>query len=81
MLLLGLLADLHAQFGGELPRSTTVEAPRSERKPTGISQPPPAVANADVAEEEEVEEPKPRATPRSKAARPKAAATKSRSRA
>jgi hypothetical protein len=81
LLLVGLLADLHAQFGGEVPRSATVEVPRSERKPTGISQPPPAIANADVAEEEEVEEPKPRATPRAKAARPKATAAKSRSRA
>jgi len=83
LVLVGLLADLHAQFGGEVPRSTTVEVPRSERKPTGISQPPPAVVNAAAAEEEEeeVEEPKPRATPRAKAARPKATAAKSRSRA
>lgn len=82
LVLLGLLADLHAQFGGEVPRSTTVEVPRSERKPTSISQPPPAVANAAAEEEEEeIEEPKPRATPRAKAARPKATATKSRSRA
>ena len=43
LLLVGLLADLHAKFGGEVPRSTPVEVPRSERKPTGISQPPPAV--------------------------------------
>lgn len=82
LVLVGLLADLHAQFGGEVPRSTaTVEVPRSERKPTGVSQPPPAVADADSSEEEEVEEPKPRATPRAKATRPKATATKSRSRA
>jgi len=80
LLLVGLLADLHAQFGGEVPRSATVEVPRSERKPTSISQPPPAIASA-VVEEEEVEEPKPRATPRAKAARPKATAAKSRSRA
>jgi hypothetical protein len=79
LLLVALLADLHAQFGGEVPRASVVEAPRSERKPTGISQPPPAAARA--VEEEEVEEPKPRATPRAKAARPKATATKSRSRA
>ena len=80
LLLLGLLADLHAQFGGEVPRSSVVEVPRSERKPTTISQPPPAISSA-VAEEEEVEEPKPRAAPRAKAARPKATAAKSRSRA
>jgi hypothetical protein len=79
LLLVGMLADLHAQFGGEVPRSTVVEVPRSERKPTGISQPPPAAAR--VAEEEEVEEPKPRAAPRAKATRPKATAAKSRSRA
>jgi len=79
LLLVGLLADLHAKFGGEVPRSNPVEVPRSERKPTGISQPPPAVVQAE--EEEEVEEPKPRATPRAKAARPKATAAKSRSRA
>ena len=79
LLLVELLADLHAQFGGEVPRSAAVEVPRSERKPTGLSQPPPA--NVQEQEEEEVEEPKPRTT-RSKATRPtKAAATKSRSRA
>jgi PHAX RNA-binding domain len=77
LMLVELLADLHAQFGGEVPRSAAVEAPRSERKPTGLSQPPPGRAQA---EPEEVEEPKPRAT-RAKAARPKAAAAKSRSRA
>ncbi len=85
LLLVGLLADLHAQFGGEVPRSNVVEVPRSERKPTSISQPPvsppPAVIKRTVEEEEEVEEPKPRATPRAKAARPKATAAKSRSRA
>ncbi|HEY3253200.1 MAG TPA: hypothetical protein VGJ91_04595 [Polyangiaceae bacterium] len=80
LLLVGLLADLHARFGGEVPRTSAVEVPRSERKPTSISQPPPAVAAA-VEVEEEVEEPKPRATPRAKAARPKATAAKSRSRA
>jgi len=80
LVLLGLLADLHAQFGGEVPRSATVEVPRSERKPTGISQPPPP-ANTAAEADEEVEEPKPRATPRAKAARPKATAAKSRSRA
>ena len=79
LLLVELLADLHAQFGGEPPRSTAVEAPRSERKPTGLSQPPPAAVTA-AEEEEEAEEPKPKAV-RAKAARPKAAATKSRSRA
>jgi hypothetical protein len=79
LLLVGLLADLHAQFGGEVPRSSGVEIPRSERKPTGISQPPPAAASP--VEVEETEEPKPRATPRAKAARPKATAAKSRSRA
>jgi hypothetical protein len=83
LLLLSLLADLHAQFGGEVPRSAVVaaEVPRSERKPTGVSQPPPAAATNAVEAEEEVEVPKPRATPRAKAARPKATATKSRSRA
>jgi hypothetical protein len=83
LLLVGLLADLHAQFGGEVPRSTVVEVPRSERKPTGISQPPaqPAPVIKRAVEEEDVEEPKPRATPRAKAARPKATAAKSRSRA
>jgi len=82
LVLVGLLADLHAQFGGEVPRSSVAEAPRSERKPTGISQPPPAIASAAAAEEEEeVEEPKPRATPRAKATQPKATAAKSRSRA
>ena len=86
LLLVGLLADLHAQFGGEVPRSTVVEVPRSERKPTTLSQPPAsppaaAIKRAAAEVEEEVEEPKPRATPRAKAARPKATATKSRSRA
>ena len=76
LMLVDLLADLHAQFGGEVPRAAAVEAPRSERKPTGLSQPPPGRVEA----EEEVEEPKPRTT-RAKAARPKAAAAKSRSRA
>jgi hypothetical protein len=81
LLLVELLADLHAQFGGEVPRSAAVEAPRSERKPTGLSQPPPGRVQAEPEPEpEEVEEPKPRAT-RAKAARPKAAAAKSRSRA
>jgi len=78
--LVALLAELHAQFGGEVPRSSVVEVPRSERKPTTISQPPPPVAQA-AREEEEEEEPKPRAAPRAKAARPKATAAKSRSRA
>jgi hypothetical protein len=77
LLLVELLAELHAQYGGEVPRSSTVEVPRSERKPTGVSQPPPG---RDLQEEAEAEEPKPRAT-RAKAARPKAAAAKSRSRA
>jgi len=80
LLLVGLLADLHAQFGGEVPRSSVVEVPRSERKPTSISQPPPAATHA-AEEEEEVEAPKPRAAPRAKAARPKATAAKTRSRA
>ena len=75
LLLVDLLAELHARYGGEAPRST-LEAPRSERKPTSLSQPPPAVEP-----EEEVEEPKPRATRTKAAPRPKAAATKSRSRA
>jgi len=79
LLLVELLADLHAQFGGEVPRSAVAEAPRSERKPTGLSQPPPE-RQAAPAEPEQAEEPKPRTT-RAKAARPKAAATKSRSRA
>ncbi|MEI9939514.1 MAG: phosphorylated adapter RNA export RNA-binding domain-containing protein [Pseudomonadota bacterium] len=79
LLLVALLADLHAQFGGEVPRPSTVEIPRSERKPTSVSQPPAAIIEA--VEEEEVEEPKPRAAPRAKAARPKATAAKSRSRA
>jgi len=76
LLLVELLADLHAQHGGDVPRSSAAEVPRSERKPTGLSQPPPG---RDLQEEAEVEEPKPRTT-RAKAARPKAAATKSRSR-
>jgi hypothetical protein len=80
LLLVELLADLHAQFGGEVPRSAAVEVPRSERKPTGLSQPPPGRQLAEPEEPEEVEEPKPRTT-RAKAARPKAAAAKSRSRA
>ncbi|MEO6602721.1 MAG: phosphorylated adapter RNA export RNA-binding domain-containing protein [Polyangiaceae bacterium] len=80
LLLVELLADLHAQYGGEPPRSA-VEAPRSERKPTTLSQPPPPAPARVVEAEEEAEEPKPRTT-RSKApARPKAAAAKSRSRA
>ncbi len=82
LLLVELLADLHAQYGGEPPRSSAVEVPRSERKPTSLSQPPPAALGrvAEPQEQEEVEEPKPRAS-RAKAARPKATATKSRSRA
>ena len=83
LLLVELLADLHAQYGGEAPRST-VEAPRSERKPTTLSQPPPPAAIPRAVEpepEEEVEEPKPRTTRAKAPARPKAAATKSRSRA
>jgi len=80
--LVGLLADLHAQFGGEVPRSAVVEVPRSERKPTSVSQPPPpAPVPVEAEAEEEVEEPKPRAAPRAKAARPKATAAKTRSRA
>jgi len=78
--LVELLADLHAQYGGDPPRASTVEVPRSERKPTSISQPPPAAKQV-VEEEEEVEVPKPRAAPRAKAARPKATAAKTRSRA
>jgi hypothetical protein len=74
LILLELVAELHAQFGGEVPRSAAVEVPRSERKPTGLSQPPP-----EPEEREEAEEPKPRAT-RTKAARPKAASAKTRSR-
>jgi len=81
LLLVELLADLHAQYGGELPRSTAAEAPRSERKPTTLSQPPPAAIARAVEPEEAAEEPKPRATRTKAAARPKAAATKSRSRA
>jgi PHAX RNA-binding domain len=81
LLLVELLADLHAQYGGEPPRSSAVavEVPRSERKPTSLSQPPPAALGRVV--EEEAEEPKPRATRAKAAARPKAAAAKSRSRA
>jgi len=79
LLLVELLADLHAQHGGEPPRSSA-DVPRSERKPTGVSQPPPAMGRA-VEEQEEAEEPKPRATRAKAAARPKATATKSRSRA
>ena len=79
LLLVELLADLHAQYGGEPPRSTA-EVPRSERKPTSLSQPPPAIPRV-VEAEEEAEEPKPRTTRAKAAARPKAAATKSRSRA
>lgn len=86
LILIELLADLHAQYGGEAPRSSALEVPRSERKPTTLSQPPPAAlgrvaeAQAEQEEQQEVEEPKPRAS-RAKAARPKTAATKSRSRA
>ncbi len=82
LMLVELLADLHAQYGGEAPRSSAVEVPRSERKPTSLSQPPPAALGrvAEPQEQEEVEEPKPRAS-RAKAARPKATAAKSRSRA
>src|SRR5450432_4170184 len=71
LILVELLSDLHAQFGGEVPRSSAAEVPRSERKPTGLSQPPPERERPE--QEEEVEEPKPRTT-RAKAARPKAAA-------
>jgi len=75
LLLIELLGELHAQHGGEPPRATTpLEVPRSERKPTSLSQPPPAAV-------EEEEEPKPRATRAKAPARPKAAATKTRSRA
>lgn len=83
LLLVELLADLHVQYGGEPPRSSAVEVPRSERKPTSLSQPPPAAARAVEPEEaEEVEEaPKPRTTRAKAPARPKAAASKSRSRA
>ena len=80
LLLVELLGDLHAQFGGEPPRSSTAEVPRSERKPTGLSQPPPAVARV-VEEQEDAEEPKPRTTRAKATPRPKAAAAKSRSRA
>jgi hypothetical protein len=80
LLLVELLADLHAQFGGDPPRAT-VEAPRSERKPTGLSQPPPAIARAAEPEPEPEVEAKPRASRAKPAARPKTAATKSRSRA
>ena len=80
LLLVELLAELHAQYGGEPPRSSAVEVPRSERKPTTISQPPPPALGRATEEQEEVEEPKPRAS-RAKVARPKATATKSRSRA
>lgn len=77
LILVELLGDLHAQFGGEVP--PPAEAPRSERKPTGQSQPPPARAPARAKEPEAVE-PKPRASRAKPAARPKATATKSRSR-
>lgn len=83
LLLVELLGDLHVQFGGEPPRAT-VEAPRSERKPTtALSQPPPPAAEpAEEEEEEAVAAPKPRATRAKAPARPKAAASKtSRSRA
>ncbi|MEP7049724.1 MAG: phosphorylated adapter RNA export RNA-binding domain-containing protein [Pseudomonadota bacterium] len=80
LILIELLAELHAQYGGEPPRSSAAEVPRSERKPTTLSQPPPAALSHEAEQQEEVEEPKPRAS-RAKAARPKAAATKSRSRA
>jgi hypothetical protein len=79
LLLVELLGELHAQHGGEPPRSVAVDVPRSERKPTSLSQPPPAQEEPEEAEAE-VEEPKRRVS-RAKAARPKAAATKSRSRA
>lgn len=81
LILVELLADLHAQYGGDPPRSSAVEVPRSERKPTTLSQPPaPAIPRAVEPAEQEVEEPKPRTTRAKAAARPKAAATKSRSR-
>ena len=80
LLLVELLADLHAQYGGEPPRAS-VDAPRSERKPTGLSQPPPAIGRALDPEPEPEPETKPRASRTKAAARPKAAATKSRSRA
>src|SRR6187402_22931 len=52
LLLVELLADVHAQFGGEPPRAT-VEAPRSERKPTTTLSPPPPPAAEPPEEEEE----------------------------
>jgi len=79
LLLVELLADLHAQYGGEPPRNGA-DVPRSERKPTGLSQPPPALGRV-VEVQEEAEEPKPRTTRAKAPARPKAAAAKSRSRA
>jgi hypothetical protein len=80
LLLVELLSDLHAQHGGEVPRAAAAEAPQSERKPTALSQPPPALPAEPEVEAAEVEEPKRRVT-RPKSARPKAAAAKSRSRA
>ena len=88
LLLVELLGDLHVQLGGDLPRSSVsvaAEIPRSERKPTTLSQPPAVAAPSASAAEEEEEEvaavaPKPRASRAKAPARPKAAATKSTSR-
>jgi hypothetical protein len=79
LVLIDLLADLHAQYGGEVPKPA-VELPRSERKPTGLSQPPAAANNRDE-DEEPAPSPAPTKTPRARAA-PKTAktATKARSR-
>ncbi|HEY4159938.1 MAG TPA: phosphorylated adapter RNA export RNA-binding domain-containing protein [Polyangiaceae bacterium] len=78
LILLDMLGELHAQYGGEVPRPS-LELPRSERKPTGLSQPP-AAANAD--EDEPTPSPAPTKTSRARAA-PKTAkaASKARSRA
>jgi len=84
LLLVELLAELHAQYGGEAPRAAVVEAPRSERKPTTVSQPPtppaaasaassaPAAAIARAVKAKVVEEEEPVEEPKPRASRPKA---------
>jgi hypothetical protein len=88
LLLIDMLGELHAQHGGEVPRPS-VDLPRSERKPTGLSQPPTAAANeADDADDAEEDEPtpSPAKTPAAKTPRTRApaktakTATKARSR-
>lgn len=76
--LVDMLGELHAHYGGEVPRPVA-ELPRSERKPTGLSQPP-AAPEADETEDEPTPSPAPKA-PRARAATKTAkTATKARSR-